>query len=171
MGGGEDYSDNNNRVYGHARLTRLFWTDPDVELGYQFVYDNAEHENPFFYTPDQYIANEAVASFRLGGDRPVNLISAIAMGEGSERTGNPEFEVSAVGGLEIRLLDRVRIVVNGGQTQSAKFHSYEMSGALAVRFVIRERTRRTGINGKRWVEPSRRNREAPASPRMRVIAG
>jgi hypothetical protein len=134
LGGGEDYSDNNNRVYGHARLTRLFWTDPDIELGYQFVYDNAEHENPFFYTPDQYIANEAVASFRLGGEGPINLTSAIAMGEGSERTGNPEFEVSAVGGLEIRLLDRVRMVVNGGQTQSAKFHSYEMSGALAIRF-------------------------------------
>jgi hypothetical protein len=134
LGGGADYSDNNNREYGHARLTRLFWTDPDVELGYQFVYDNAKNRNPFYYSPDQYIANEGVASFRLGGDRPVNLTSAIAMGEGSEKSGNPEFEVSAVGGLEIRLFEHARIVVNGGQTQSAKFHSYEMSGALAIQF-------------------------------------
>src|SRR5262249_17779895 len=134
LGGGANYSDNNNRTYGHGRLTRLFWTDPDIELGYQFVYDNAEHRNPFYYSPNQYIANEGVASFRLGGERLVNLTSAIAMGEGSEQGGSAQFEVSAVGGLEIRLFQHARIVVNGGQTQSAGFHSYEMSGALAIQF-------------------------------------
>ncbi|HSD11266.1 MAG TPA: tetratricopeptide repeat protein [Candidatus Binatia bacterium] len=134
LGGGASYSDDNNRTYGHARLTRLFWTDPDLELGYQFVYDDAKEQNPFFYTPDRYIANEGVAAFRWGGNRPVNLTSAIAMGAGNERGGNPQFEVSAVGGVEFRLFDRVRMVVAGGQTQSAGFHSYEMSGSLSIRF-------------------------------------
>jgi tetratricopeptide (TPR) repeat protein len=133
-GGAERYSDDNNRVSTHARLTKLFWADPDIELGYQFVFDNAKRENPFFYTPDQFIANEGVFSFRIGAEKPLTLTLAGAVGEGSERSGNPEAEGSAVGGIEINLVKRVRFTLAGGRTQSAKFKSNELNGALSVRF-------------------------------------
>jgi len=133
-GGAERYSDDNDRLSTHARLTKLFWTDPDIELGYQFVYDDAKRENPFFYTPDQFIANEGVFSFRIGAERPVTLTLAGAVGEGSERSGTPEAEGSAVGGIEVNLVKRVRFALTGGRTQSAKFKSNELNGGLSVRF-------------------------------------
>jgi hypothetical protein len=133
-GGAERYSDDNDRVSTHARLTKLFWTDPDIELGYQFVFDNAKRANPFFYTPDQFIANEGVFSLRIGAEKPVTLTLAAAVGEGSERSGNPQAEGSAVGGIEVNLIRRLRFTLTGGRTQSAKFKSNELNGGLAVRF-------------------------------------
>ena len=132
--GAEHYSDDNHRFSGHGRLTKLFWNDPDIELGYQFVYDDTQRANPFFYTPDRFIANEGVASFRYGIGGPVILTFAGAFGEGSERGGNPEFEASGSGGIEVTLLKRFRLVLNGGRTQSARFRSYELSGGAAFRF-------------------------------------
>ncbi len=134
QGGGERYDDGNRRVSGLARLTKLVWKAPDVELGYQFVYDDTERENKFFYTPDRFIANEGVFSLLYGDGKPLIFQIATSVGVGSERSGNAEVEGSVSGSVELRLGRHFRLMGGGGRTQSARFESYEGRGSLSYRF-------------------------------------
>ena len=73
-------------------------------------------------------------SLKLTPDKPLSLVFAGAVGEGSERHGTPVAEGSAAGGIELNLMKRLRLTLNGGRTQSARFQSYELSGGVALRF-------------------------------------
>lgn len=132
--GAERYDDGNRRVSGVARLTKLVWKEPNIELGYQFVYDDAQRNNPFFYTPNRFIANEGVFSLLFGDGKPLLFALAAAVGGGSERGGNVEAEGSVSSNVELRLGRHFRLNVGGGRSQSARFSSYEGRGSLSYRF-------------------------------------
>jgi tetratricopeptide (TPR) repeat protein len=134
QGLGEYYDGGNDRIAAVGRLTKLVWRDPAIELGYQFLYDDAKEENPFFYTPNRFIGNEAVIGGAFGSGKPLRLEIAGTVGEGSEKGGSIEFEGSIVGGLRLQITPYFGLLVSGGRTQAANFSSYETRGSLQVKF-------------------------------------
>jgi tetratricopeptide (TPR) repeat protein len=128
------YDDGNQRNTAIAQLLFRLASTPDLQIGYQLVYDNTRDQDPFFYTPDRFIANEGLALLKARLAKGLTANAAVSVGAGSERGGDAELEASAAGGLDLALGEHLGLFGRASRSQAARFRSVEGNGGLLWRF-------------------------------------
>ncbi|MGH7820964.1 MAG: tetratricopeptide repeat protein, partial [Candidatus Binatia bacterium] len=124
------YDDGNDRNTAIAQALYRLMPAPDLQIGYQFIYDNTRDDDPFFYTPDRFIANEGLVLLKVRPAKGLTAQAAVSVGGGSERGGNTELQGSVAGGFDLALGDHLGLFARAQRSQAATFRSAQGNGGL-----------------------------------------
>ncbi len=128
------YDDGNFRNSATQQILRRVWDEPKVRIGYQFRYDDANEEDPFFYTPNQFIGNDGVVAIDFKPASFVKLGAFTTVGVGQEQDTDSQVQASVVGEGSVQLADRFGLYFNGGRSQSANYSNTSASGGFFLTF-------------------------------------
>ncbi|MGH7802825.1 MAG: hypothetical protein ACREQJ_00630, partial [Candidatus Binatia bacterium] len=128
------YDDGNLRNSAIQQVLRRVWDEPKVRVGYQFRYDDARDEDPFFYTPKQFIGNDGVIAIDVKPAPYMKLGAFTTVGVGQEQDSDSQVQASVVGEGSVQLADRFGLYFNGGRSQSANYSNTSASGGFFLTF-------------------------------------
>ena len=128
------YDDGNRRNTAIANALQEIWSEPVVKVGYRFTYDDALEENPFFYTPEQFVGNDGVFRLELEPFPQFALGAEAAVGVGRESGTDTEPQASFIGDGRLAVWDRFSVFAAAGRSQAARFESFHVSGGVSATF-------------------------------------
>ena len=128
------YDDGNNRNTTTVDGLRRVWLEPDIKVGYQFTYDDTEKQNPLFYTPDRFMAHEAIASIRKSFGDGFTVGGLASLGAGKEGDGGFQFQVSVGGDIRFEVANGLGLVAEANRSQAASFDSFYTFAGVYWRF-------------------------------------
>ncbi len=128
------YTDNNQRNRTELSLDGKVWHNPNATVGALFVHDDTQTNNPFLWTPNNYMAFSVPVNVQKKWGESFVTELTLAPGTGKEGGNNFDFQFNGAGSVKWNVKDDMSLSLSLNRYQAATYSNFSAFLGVLVKF-------------------------------------
>ncbi len=128
------YTDNNQRNRAEIGLDSRVWNYPEVTVGAQFIYDDIQKNNNFFWTPNKFVSFAVPINLKKkwGSDFITEL--NVTPGMGREGSSDFKFQLNSTGAITWKYKDDINVYLSANRFEASTYSNYSVFASGFLKF-------------------------------------